>query len=61
MTVRRDSVPRLLSTFDFGDATTPGDGRPRTNVAPQALFILNSRFVVDQAGGLPHACSPMRR
>ena len=29
----------------------PSDGRPRTNVAPQALFMMNSRFVVEQAGG----------
>jgi hypothetical protein len=49
--VRRGSIPTLLSTFDYGDATTPGDGRPRTNVAPQALFIMNSRFVMERAGG----------
>ena len=50
--VRRGSIPTILSTFDYGDATTPGDGRPRTNVAPQALFMMNSRFVVERAGGL---------
>ena len=49
--VRRGSIPTVLATFDYGDATTPGDGRPRTNVAPQALFMLNSRFVTEQAGG----------
>jgi hypothetical protein len=47
--VRRGSVPAILSSFDFGDATTPSEGRPRTNVAPQALFIMNSRFVVERA------------
>jgi hypothetical protein len=49
--VRRGSIPTILATFDYGDATTPGDGRPRTNVAPQALFMMNSRFVVERAGG----------
>jgi hypothetical protein len=49
--VRRGSIPTVLATFDYGDATTPGEGRPRTNVAPQALFMMNSRFVVDRAGG----------
>ena len=49
--VRRGSVPALLSTFDFGDATTPGDGRPRTNVAPQALFMMNSKLVVERSRG----------
>ncbi len=48
--VRRDSIPTVLATFDFGDATTSSEGRPRTNVAPQALFMMNSRFVVEQAG-----------
>jgi cytochrome c553 len=50
--VRRGSIQAVLATFDYGDATTPSEGRPRTNVAPQALFIRNSRFVVDQAMGL---------
>jgi hypothetical protein len=49
--VRRGSIPTVLATFDYGDATTPGEGRPRTNVAPQALFMMNSRFVVERAGG----------
>jgi hypothetical protein len=51
ISVRRDSIPTILATFDFGDATTPGEGRPRTNVAPQALFMLNSRFVDESANG----------
>ncbi|MES1261144.1 MAG: DUF1553 domain-containing protein, partial [Acidobacteriota bacterium] len=48
--VRRGSVPAILSNFDFGDATTSGEGRARTNVAPQALFVMNSRFVVERSG-----------
>ena len=47
--VRRGSIPVLLTTFDYGDATTSGDGRSRTNVAPQALFMINSRFVVERS------------
>lgn len=50
--VRRGSIPTLLATFDFGDATTSNDGRPRTNVAPQALFLMNSRFVIERSRGL---------
>ena len=50
--VRRGSVLTLLSTFDFGDATTPGEGRQSTNVAPQALFVRNSQFVRDRAAAL---------
>jgi len=50
--VRRGSIPPLLATFDFGDATTPGEARARTNVAPQALFIRNSKFVMERALGL---------
>jgi hypothetical protein len=47
--VRRGSIPVLLTTFDYGDATTAGDGRSRTNVAPQTLFMINSRFVVERS------------
>jgi Protein of unknown function (DUF1553) len=49
--VQRGNIPPVLQAFDYGDATTSSEGRPRTNVAPQALFMLNSRFVLDQAGG----------
>lgn len=52
MTVKRGSVPALLSTFDYGDATTVSEGRPRTNVAPQALFLRNSAFVQTRAKNL---------
>ena len=48
--VRRGSVPAVLSNFDFGDATTSSEGRARTNVAPQALFVMNSRFVIERSG-----------
>lgn len=49
--VRRGSIPNLLNIFDFGDATTSSEGRTRTNVAPQALFLLNSKFVIAHSAG----------
>ena len=50
--LRRSNLPTLLNLFDFGDATTPSEGRERTNVAPQALFMMNSRFVSGRAHDL---------
>ena len=47
--LRRSNLPTLLNLFDFGDATIPLDKRPLTNVAPQALFMMNSEFVADRA------------
>ena len=43
--LRRANLPPLLNLFDFGDATTSSGERLQTNVAPQALFMLNSHFV----------------
>jgi hypothetical protein len=39
----------LLNLFDFGDATTVTGKRALTNVAPQALFMMNSDFVSERA------------
>jgi len=47
--LRRSNLPSLLNLFDFGDATTTGEGRTQTNVAPQALFLMNSPFVEQRA------------
>jgi cytochrome c553 len=47
--LRRSNLPSILNLFDFGDATTPSDGRTSTNVAPQALFMMNSNFISDRA------------
>jgi mono/diheme cytochrome c family protein len=49
MPLRRSNLPALLNLFDFGDATTTGEGRTRTNVAPQTLFMMNSEFVAQRA------------
>ncbi len=42
--LRRANLPTLLNLFDFGDATTVNGRRTITNVAPQALFAMNSEF-----------------
>jgi Protein of unknown function (DUF1553)/Protein of unknown function (DUF1549)/Planctomycete cytochrome C len=47
--LRRSNLPSLLNLFDFGDATTPTESRSRTNVASQALYMMNSEFVADRA------------
>jgi hypothetical protein len=45
----------MLNLFDFGDATTSNEGRTQTNVAPQALFMMNSQFVAERAGTIAAA------
>ena len=50
--LRRANLPALLNLFDFGDATTSQGRRALTNVAPQALFMMNSGFVAERARGL---------
>lgn len=50
--LRRSNLPSLLNLFDFGDGTTTSEGRARTNVAPQALFVMNSPFVNARASAL---------
>ena len=50
--LRRSNLPSLLNLFDFGDATTTCEGRAETNTAPQALFMMNSKFVEDRSSAL---------
>jgi hypothetical protein len=47
--LRRANLPTLLNLFDFGDATSSSGMRTRTNVAPQALFMLNSDFLTERS------------
>ncbi len=47
--LRRANLPSLLNLFDFGDATTTAGRRLNTNVAPQALFMLNSGFLDERS------------
>jgi hypothetical protein len=50
--IDRGDLPGLYRAFDFAapDATTPQ--RPRTTVPQQALFLMNSPFVMEQARGV---------
>ena len=50
--LRRANLPALLNLFDFGDATTTTGKRAVTNVAPQALFMLNSEFLGERSSNL---------
>lgn len=56
--LRRSNLPSLLNLFDFGDGTTTNEGRARTNVAPQALFVMNSPFVNARASVLAEQSRP---
>src|SRR5690606_36473570 len=46
------NLATLLTLFDFGDGTTSTEIRSQTNVAPQALFMMNSEFVAGRARSL---------
>jgi len=50
--LRRSNLSTLFTLFDFGDATTSTDVREQTNVAPQALYMMNSKFVAACARSL---------
>jgi hypothetical protein len=43
-----------LRTFDFANPDTSSQGRFHTTVPQQALFLLNSPFVLEQARNLAH-------
>ena len=49
--LHRNKLPTLLNLFDFGDAATSSGKRSQTNVAPQALYMMNSQFANGQARG----------
>jgi hypothetical protein len=50
--LRRSNLATLLTLYDFGDATTSTESRSQTNVAPQALFMMNSKFVTERSRSL---------
>lgn len=50
--IRRSNLSSLFTLFDFGDGTTSAEVREQTNVAPQALYMMNSPFVAERARGL---------
>ena len=50
--LRRSNLSSLFNLFDFGDGTTSTETRSETNVAPQALYMMNSKFVAQRAANL---------
>ncbi len=52
LALRRSNLATLFTLYDFGDATTSTEIRSETNVAPQALYMMNSKFVADRSRGL---------
>ena len=50
--IRRSNLSTLFTLYDFGDGTTSTETRAETNVAPQALYMMNSQFVAERARGL---------
>ena len=49
MPVFRNSLPEVFEVFDFADPSTVSGRRNASTVAPQALFMMNNPFVLDQA------------
>lgn len=45
----RQDLPNLFRVFDVASPDTSNDRRARTTVPQQALFLMNSPFVIDQA------------
>jgi hypothetical protein len=48
----RQDLPNLFRVFDLASPDQSAARRPRTTVPQQALFLMNSPFVVEQARGL---------
>ncbi|MEW4526435.1 PSD1 and planctomycete cytochrome C domain-containing protein [Maioricimonas sp. JC845] len=47
----RGLVPESLKVFDFPEPSNPQGARDTTNVPAQSLYLMNSPFVLEQAGG----------
>ncbi|MST00365.1 MAG: DUF1553 domain-containing protein [Pedosphaera sp.] len=47
--VLRNSLPELFETFDFADPSVVTGRRNISTVAPQALFLMNHPFAIEQA------------
>jgi hypothetical protein len=45
----RNKMPSLLTLFDFADPSASAGERPRTNIAPQGLYFMNSDFLRQRA------------
>lgn len=47
--VFRNRLPEIFEVFDFADPNIQGGSRTASNVASQALLMMNQPFVIDQA------------
>jgi hypothetical protein len=47
--IDRQNLPGVFRTFDFANPDTSNQGRFQTSVPQQALFLMNSPFVIEQA------------
>jgi hypothetical protein len=52
--IDRQNLPGVFRTFDFSNPDTSSQQRFRTTVPQQALFLMNSPFVVEQVRKLAH-------
>ena len=50
--VVRSALNDYLTAFDFGDPSSMSGQRDRTTVAPQSLFLMNSKLVASQSRNL---------
>ena len=50
--IDRQNLPGVFRTFDFSNPDTSSQRRFHTTVPQQALFLMNSPFVIEQARGL---------
>lgn len=50
--INRSSLPSILSLFDFPSPDTHSPLRPKTTAPQQALYLMNSSFVMQQAGAV---------
>jgi len=48
----RSALYNVFQAFDFAEPSVSAGQRQATTVAPQALFMMNSQFVTEQAGAL---------
>ena len=48
----RSALNDYLTAFDFGDPSSMSGQRDRTTVAPQSLFLMNSKLVAKQSENL---------
>ena len=59
--IDRQDLPNLFRVFDIASPDQSSPRRPRTTVPQQALFLMNSPFVVEQAKASPPGCRKAKR